>query len=164
MIRRALPLVTYMIRVHGTYRFEYEDALAIGRLAVVEAVDRYVPDRHAEHFSGYICGRINSALIDAARSRDHTRRVGEPLLTTPVGDGEFPVDWLPDERTSSPDLRITVDQVLAEFPRREQFIFYAVILFGYRQRAVGEILGISESRVNQLLMRPYRAVCTELAA
>jgi RNA polymerase sigma factor for flagellar operon FliA len=184
-----------------------EDLVNIGMIGLIDAVDRYEPDRGAS-FTGYLRIRVQGAIVDEMRKndwvprsvRDRGDRLGqarasllakldrEPTdeelaqhLGVPLSrlaelrdrsailqvvslddgaDGEPGVaDVVPCSAQTPHDLaeaegfRAQVRALVHELPERERMIvdLYYTRELGFKE--IGQVLGVTESRISQLHTR-----------
>lgn len=141
-----------------------EDMEAIGLLGLVEAVDRFDPDRGVP-FEAFALRRIRGAVIDQMRHLRPARRtdpesaprllsldrlVEEHAATLPsAGDGL-------DERFEAEDLRERVYWALGSIRRRDREVLARYYGQNLTLRETGARMGITEARVSQLHERAVR--------
>jgi RNA polymerase sigma factor for flagellar operon FliA len=207
LVKHAAGRVAARVPAH----VEFADLLSDGLEGVIQAVERYDPERDAS-FETFAYVRIRGAIIDGLRARDwvprsvrdHARRIEHATteLTTllqraPTGDelcaelgieaarldaqlqliadahivpldepwsgggdegGRLtPLDTLSDPDASDPeasgdarDLRERLGRAIAQLPERERQIMDLRYHHEMKYIEIGDILGISESRVCQL--------------
>jgi RNA polymerase sigma factor FliA len=76
LIMRHLPLAHYVVErlhVRGTTSVGYEDLVSCAILGLIDAVDRYDPDRGVR-FESYALPRIRGTVVDMMRSMDWAPR------------------------------------------------------------------------------------------
>ncbi|ACZ38007.1 FliA/WhiG family RNA polymerase sigma factor [Sphaerobacter thermophilus] len=211
LIRQYAPLVKYVVdrlRVALTATLDRDDLLGYGTIGLIEAIDRFDPERGVK-FETFAIQRIRGAIIDAVRTLDLVPRTArqraraieqayreifaatgrmppEEEVAAHLGmtidafrqalqdaacailplqqsdrDGEGTLeDTLPDAQATEPlDAAVRSDLVhrlaaaLERLPERDRLI---VTLYYYEEltlREISEVLGITESRVSQLLSR-----------
>jgi RNA polymerase sigma factor for flagellar operon FliA len=187
---------------------DFDDLLGHGTVALVEAVDRFEPDRGVR-FETYAAQRIRGAILDAVRAMDtvsrparrrmrwlsdatvqlsralgrvpsdeelaeflgvnvselwrHYRHLGTSLISldaVPVIDDEEAApnhEVYADARQVDPaDAAVrsewvgVIREAIGELPEREQLVLALYYNEGLNLREIGEVLGLSESRVCQL--------------
>jgi RNA polymerase sigma factor for flagellar operon FliA len=213
LILTYAPLVKFVAGRLGSglpAHVEEGDLVSYGLLGLINAIERYDPDRDVK-FETYAISRIRGAIIDElraldwvprsvrTRAREIERAIGElerklhraptdegiarkvgiteeelgdslseisrssiaaldELWTTGAGgDAVALIDTIED--TSGPDpqgalakseLREAIGEAIAALPEREKLV---VTLYYYEEltlREIGEVLGVTESRVSQL--------------
>ncbi len=76
MVLQYAPLVKYVIgrlAVGTPSIVDFDDLLSAGTVGLIQAVDRYNPDRGVK-FETYAISRIRGAIIDSLRALDHLPR------------------------------------------------------------------------------------------
>lgn len=136
---------------------EPDELVSIAYVALCNAATAYDPGRGAS-FRTYAGSRIDTAICDEARRRIGRKGIEKPTripynalssLDALNGVGyEAPADDHPLEDVDSRDF---VDRVLAQLPERERFCLTMYTHGELNQRELGEILGVSESRVSQII-------------
>ncbi len=211
LICQYAPLVKYVVdrlRLSLPPGVDRDDLLGYGTIGLIEAVDRFDPQRGVK-FETYAILRIRGSIIDALRKldilprgvRERARAIEAAHQTLLQRDGVVPSDevvaahldmplpsyrralqdaacrvlslhagserdeipveeMLADEASSEPldavleiDLRACLTRALDELPERGRLI---VTLYYYEELTMKEIsavLGVTESRVSQLLTR-----------
>jgi RNA polymerase sigma factor FliA len=144
-------------RMAGRYRntpLGYDDAVGAGSLALVEAARRFDPGLGVP-FAGFAFLRVRGALADACRSGGRRGRADQEVVCDPdtlcdVGD----------RRVLRPEARMDVLAAVARLRHRLR----AVLLrhaCGEPSCEIAADLGVSESRVSQLLAMARKRVRTE---
>ena len=157
-------LVRHIVRKMGMDRIDHDEAVAIGLLAMVEAAPRYDPSRG--QFSSFIAPRIRGAVIDEYRKlygrKDHSMRPVlwslDKLLQDAAGHEDMHTMLILSLEDTSVhwqewgESAVDTRKVMRRLRPRERVIV--------RQRAkgrtfksIGDELGISESRVCQVLRK-----------
>ena len=171
LIERHLPLcrrVARSTRVPPTAALGHEDLEAAGVVGLIQAVDRFAPERGIP-FEGYAMLRIRGAILDEVRrlddlSRDARREAtalggGPPTMSLDllhergdhVADPGAPAEV--DERIDRVGLRDDVERALATIPGRERSILASYYGKGLTLAMIGRQLGVSEARISQLHSR-----------
>src|SRR5437868_4143931 len=121
------PLVKYVAGRLGSglpAHVDEQDLVSYGLLGLIGAIERFDPDRDVK-FETYAIARIRGAIIDELRA----------------------LDWVPRSvRSRARD----IERAIARLPEREKLV---VTLYYYEEltlREIGEVLGVTESRVSQL--------------
>jgi RNA polymerase sigma factor (sigma-70 family) len=155
---------------------EFDDAFQIVSMAAWAILEN--PPPGAVNVDGLIVMRGVQRLFDELRSGRITgiRRAGlaagqrAPIsLNAPVSVGDETlklVELLPAEETGYRKLEDTaeMDAALGCLPERERFVVYLVFYEELTQREVGELLGLTESRISQILTRAKQRMRAKLAA
>jgi RNA polymerase sigma factor FliA len=105
-----------------------------------------------------IAGRLNMAVADVGMLQSHLRYADPVSLDDPLGDGEsfsrsdFVVDVSvnPERDLLSEELRNQLALAIHRLPTRERRIIALYYHEGLTFRELGEVLGVSETRVHQL--------------
>lgn len=95
--------------------------------------------------------QIRFRLIDLARQR-YGRRTRRDLLTSPMTVDEV-AEFIPDRRTDpigEVECRVVVAQVVRRLPKRQRDALALYVATG-NLREAGAVLGVTESRVSQLV-------------
>lgn len=173
---------------------DVDDLLAVGRMAVLEALERY--EAYGIEESTFVRTRVQQRMIDAIRQVDtRTREENRVLrahangddsvderraraiaarrtisLDQPVGEMGPMIERLECE---APDAEALSDQVrrhaelreaLSSLPDRQREAVCLCLDQGLRLREIGERMGISESRVCQLQKTAVRRLNGHLSA
>ncbi len=169
LIERYLPLcrrIAHATRVLPTAALGAEDLEAAGAVGLIQAIDRFDPERGIP-FEGYAALRVRGAVLDEVRrlddlsrtargrARDDEHRVAMSLECLQerggVGDPSQPAEV--DERAAHDGLRDDVERALAAIPVRERSILASYYSDRLSLAAIGRHLGVSEARVSQLHTR-----------
>jgi len=102
---------------------------------------------------------VTNLCLDHLRKRK-VRKEEPTILTTPDGPldrmdalAEERVDGNPQRRLISSELKVRIQEVLAELTPRERMVFEMRHYQGMRLRAIGEVLGTSEEAAKNCLFR-----------
>lgn len=160
----------------------FDDCRAAAMLGLVEAANRYQPDRGAM-FKTFAQYRIEGAIIDQWRklvfggrhAHDHGITVDQPVsldgLFEYADDDVDPVDWptpgfeddLVDHlSTVTPAELVAV--LLAPLPARLRLVLVECMLHGVPQREMARRLGVTEGRVSQLKGQALARLRDQVAA
>jgi RNA polymerase sigma factor for flagellar operon FliA len=169
LIVRYLPLcrrIAHATKVLPTAALGSEDLEAAGAIGLIQAVDRFDPDRGIP-FEGYAVLRVRGAVLDEARRLDELSRSARLRATDDDHRGALSLEFLQargelgdpaqaaevDERAACDGLRDDVERALAAIPVRERSILASYYTDGLTLAAIGRHLGVSEARVSQLHTR-----------
>ena len=150
----GLSMVRRLARRYRNTPLGYDDAVGVGSVALVEAARRFDPDNGAP-FLGYAFLRVRGAMSDACRSgRTGGRR-----------DREVPCDpeslcLVGDLRSLRPEGPIDLMTAVKRLRRRLRTVLVRHAA-GVPHRQIADDLGVSESRVSQLLTLARRRVEAE---
>src|SRR5438034_1082704 len=148
LILTYAPLVKYVAGRLGTglpAHVEEGDLVSYGLLGLMNAIERYDPGRDIK-FETYAISRIKGAILDELWT-----------ISSSGGDTVSLIDTLQDPNADDPSLEMTRTEVrealalaIAKLPERERTV---ITLYYYEEltlREIGEVLGVTESRVSQL--------------
>ena len=124
-----------------------EDAYGVGALALVEAGRRYDPALGVP-FLGYAFSRVRGAMSDACRAGSRRSRGGRAHREVVCDPGEF--HGLRDLRALRPEARLDLLYAVAGLRHRLRLVLLRHAC-GVPHRVIAEDLGVTESRVSQLL-------------
>jgi len=157
---------------------EEGDLVSYGLLGLIGAIERFDPERDIK-FETYAIARIKGSIIDELRSMDWVPRsvrarardiertieisrspiaaLDELWAGSTGGDPVALIDTLEDPEAPEPqlamaqtELREALGEAISRLPEREKLV---VTLYYYEEltlREIGEVLGVTESRVSQL--------------
>jgi len=131
----------------------YDDAVGVGSVALVEAARRFDPDQGAP-FLGYAFRRVRGAMSDACRGH-RGGRSGSEVACDP---DEFCM--ISDHRTLRQEDRLDILAAIARLRRRLRAVLVRHAC-GVPHRQIAADLGVSESRVSQLLTLARRRVADD---
>jgi RNA polymerase sigma factor (sigma-70 family) len=154
-IVEGLSMVRRMaVRYRGT-PLGADDAYGVGSLALVEAAQRFDPENGAP-FLGYAFLRVRGAMADACRrGRGEGARVDREVVCDPDELCE-----VSDRRVLRPEARLDVLAAVSRLRRRLRTVLLRHAC-GVPSREIAADLGVSESRVSQLLALARRRVRVE---
>jgi RNA polymerase sigma factor (sigma-70 family) len=144
-------------RMAGRYRHTplgYDDAVGAGSVALVEAARRFDPDLGVP-FAGFAFLRVRGALSDACRSGGRGARREQEVACDPDTLCE-----IGDRRLLRPEARLDVLAAVSTLRRRLRTVLLRHAC-GEPSREIAADLGVSESRVSQLLATARRRVRVE---
>lgn len=157
---------------------EIDDARQVATIAAWKVLgdDRY---EHGNNVDGLIASAAYRALQDEIRSgrvtgvkRGRHEQGDQPTLSLnrPVGGNDEYIeliDRIVDERAGDAHDALSDAHVVARameiLPERQRFIVYLYFFEELTQEEIGELLGISNSRVSQLLTASFRKMKPMLA-
>jgi RNA polymerase sigma factor (sigma-70 family) len=153
-----------VLSLPASFAIGVDDAIGEGLVGLCKAAHSY--DGRGR-FLGYANGRIVGEVLDAARRADHVSRVRrdriksgdaenvpppvhlEQLLADHEGLDLHSVIAEPDDEDIA--LRLTLDEALDSIEGRNGAMLRLWLRQGMPMRAIGEMFGISESRVSQVI-------------
>lgn len=143
-------------------RIDMEELIGAGSIGLVKAALKFDPTKGVP-FAIYARLRIRGEILDDLRRRSPIKRkarargVAEPHIVSieePISGGREQIkDTLsetcpgPAQLAESNDHR---DHIVSLFKGRDRRIFELLYVNGFTQKTVGEILGVSESRICQI--------------
>jgi RNA polymerase sigma factor FliA len=213
LVLQYSPLVKYVagrLRARLPESVEYADLVSDGILGLMEAIDRFDPERGLA-FQTYAVPRIRGAMVDALRGldwvprsvRDKVRKVEEAQQRLEARLGRIPDDpeiaaelgitvsalrdlyskvaftsvasvedlELADDLSAAATQEIEDDQakaallkVVRQLPERDQVIIALYYFEGFTLAEIGQVLGVTESRVSQLHSRATLVLRGRLAS
>src|SRR6187200_3005064 len=164
LILTYAPLVKFVAGRLGSSlpsHVDEQDLVSYGLLGLIGAIERFDPDREIK-FETYAIARIKGAIIDELRSLDWVPRsvrarareieraiveLERSLMRAPTDD---PAGADPEFSLEQTELNEALAEAIARLPEREKLV---VTLYYYEEltlREIGEVLGVTESRVSQL--------------
>ncbi len=162
---------------------ETADLVSCGVLGLVQAWDRFDPDRGIS-FEAFAVPRVKGAIIDSIRASDwvprkarlKARETGEPLMALVSMDeskgyeGESTAGKVVDLEAPQPGAELVAAETRRELmwclnrlPEREHMIVTLHYFDGVQLCKIAERLGVTESRVSQLHTRGLRMLREALA-
>ena len=209
IIKRYLPLVKYVVgrmAVTPPQGLDYEDILSFGVFGLIDAVDRFDPNKGFV-FQTFAIPRIRGAILDELRKCDWYSRTGREKVqklnramekvfqdkgglrdewvmqemgvnedeyfelqelasrsfmtsldeVTPLDDGDVSIEATLADDTENAEERLVNESekeilidALKELPERERQMLSLYYYEGLTLKEIGEVLGVSESRVSQI--------------
>jgi RNA polymerase sigma factor (sigma-70 family) len=142
-------------------RFDQEDLVGDGNLALVKAARRYDPN-YGVPFPAFALRYVRGAILDAIRSRARRNALGDGTYAEVVSFDDVGLGAEPDGRRSydPPDPRPTPDatleslerlRVLATLPAGERVALVRTTVDGDSAADVARELGVSPGRVHTLV-------------
>ena len=149
----------------------YEELLSAALFGLTQAAASWRSDRGAS-FRTHAYARMHGAMIDELRQRDHLSRhrrkqVQGGLIEDPGPPVEFDdahAQALIEPSTPLEDLERAdaVRQALDALPGREQFALWLRFQHDCTLGEIGEVLGVTESRVSQIVTRALQRLRARL--
>jgi RNA polymerase sigma factor (sigma-70 family) len=142
-------------------RFDQEDLVADGNLALVKAARRYDP-AYGVPFPAFALSYVRGAILDAIRARARRRALGDGTYADVVSFNDLGPTAHGDERGpyDPPDPRPTPDatveclerlRLLATLPASERVALVRTAVDGESAAEVARDLGVSPGRVHTLV-------------
>ena len=157
LIERYAGMATRMARrLHpvGITATSREDLESAGLVGLIDAVDRYQPDRGVP-FEAYAALRVRGAVLDELRAATGGRRTETPIQLSldellAEGDHTLPsVDETGPQRAAE-DLAARVESALRCLPQRQRDVLARYYGQSLTLREAGRSMGVSEARACQL--------------
>lgn len=142
-------------------RFDQEDLVGDGNLALVKAARRYDPN-YGVPFPAFALRYVRGAILDAIRSRARRNALGDGTYADvisfndlgPSADGEERHSYDPPDPRPTPDATVESLErlrVLATLPRSERVALVRTAVDGETAAEVARDLGVSAGRVHTLV-------------
>lgn len=166
-----MPLVSQLARKaqRQVPQFALDDLVSEGMIGAIQAVDRY--DECDVPLPAYAYRRIRGQIWDHVRdygglSRNHYAAVKEGeeqffvnSLDAPIStgsrdsDGMMLADLLPDDEDAIARMvdELAIRAVMSQVPEKFQDLLQAYHYAGLSMKQIGELRGVTEGRVSQLL-------------
>ena len=141
----------YLAGINATSREDLESA---GLVGLIDAIDRYQPDRGVP-FEAYAALRVRGAVLDELRAATGGRRnetLGAVSLDELLEDGDHrlpSVDETGPQRAVE-ELAARVESALRYLPQRQREVIARYYGQALTLRETGKTMGISEARACQL--------------
>lgn len=178
LAREHMPLLERIARFRTLENEQLDDVRSDALLGLAEALDRYVPAKGIP-FGAWASNQINWAIADGRRQRDHLtrgdrRKAGEysagnggelehgwqhaPVslnqLTEAADGSTFDIRQLSTaDETDELDQAERINDAIQQLPERERFIVVYHFFEDCPLCQIAEMLGVTESRVSQLLAK-----------
>ena len=157
-VEQHLPYVRRLARrvsrqTRGATAVDFDDLVQVGALGLLEAAGRFDP-AYGVSFKTFAKKRVLGAMYDELRRLEphHDERAVSFDAAPVAADGHPLAEAVPDPRAPQPAVD-TWESPLADVERltkRHRFVLGRTAA-GYRQAEIATMLGISTSRVRQLL-------------
>ena len=158
LIERYQPLVCKIVTALKPNEQVYLDLLQEGIVGLVEAVERFEPERGFK-FSTYATFRIRGrALTYLQKSSRHNQPLSEmdKLALYTAGKERLLKD--PDDLAQDAFLLERIQYCIEELPPKEKMAFEAVVIKERAPKDVSKELGISRSYLSRLLKKSWRRI------
>lgn len=144
--RRALTVARRL----GAPSQEWEDLAQEGMTGLLRACRRFDPSRGLQ-FSTFAYPHVIGAVKDAMRRAGGRHEVIslEDALPDLMGEPLTFADVLPAPDVDA-DAGLDLRTALAALPERQRFVLLAMVVGGWKQREVGDALGVTCSRAGQI--------------
>jgi RNA polymerase sigma factor (sigma-70 family) len=151
LVRRIARRVSTRTKRSGTV--DFDDLVQAGSLGLLEASERFDPS-YGVSFKAYARKRVLGAMYDELRRLEPRSRSAALSLdaASPDGDAHALADVVSDPRATEPPIG-RADPLLSNdrrFTDRHRFVVGRAAA-GYSQAEIATMLGVSPSRVRQLL-------------
>lgn len=142
-------------------RFDQEDLVGDGNLALVKAARRYDP-KYGVPFPAFALRYVRGAILDAIRSRARRSSLGDGAYADvvsfedlgPAGGGDGRISFDPPDPRPTPDVTLESLErlrVLATLPASERVALVRTTVDGETVAEVARDLGVSAGRVHTLV-------------
>lgn len=158
LIERYQPLVCKIVTALKPNEQLYLDLFQEGVVGLVEAVERFEPNRGFK-FSTYASFRIRGRALTFLQKHS---RANQPMTESDqmaillMGKEKLMQD--PDDMAQETFLLEKIYEVIAELPDKEKTAFEAVVLQDRVPKEVAKELGISRSYLSRLLKKAWRRI------
>lgn len=157
LIERYSGMATRMARrLHpaGITATSREDLESAGLVGLIDAVDRYQPERGVP-FEAYAALRVRGAVLDELRAATGGRRNEAPTqlsLDALLDEGDHTLPAVDDTgpQRALEDLAARVDSALRHLPQRQREVLARYYGQSLTLREAGKSMGIGEARACQL--------------
>lgn len=153
-IVEGLSMVRRMAQRYRGTPLGADDAYGVGSLALVEAARRFDPDNGAP-FLGYAFLRVRGAMADACRSGRRGARQDREVVCDPDQFCE-----IHDLRAARPEGHLDLMRAVGRLRHRLRVVLLRHAC-GVPHRQIARDMGVTESRVSQLLTTARRRVQVE---
>jgi len=158
LIERYQPLVCKIVTALKPNEQIYLDLFQEGVIGLVEAVERFEPERGFK-FSTYATFRIRGrALTYLQKTGRHNQPMSEMDKMALYTSGKEKLMKEPDDLAQEAFLLERIHYCIQELPPKERRAFEAVVLNEYPPKDVSRLLGISRSYLSRLLKKSWRRI------
>ena len=147
LILHYSPLVKFVagrVAAGLPQNIEQSDLVSYGIFGLIDAIDKFDPGRGYK-FETYAISRIKGAIIDELLSAGSERGSGATVGDTIAGSGHDPV-----EAFESEEMRQVLADAINRMPDRERLVLTLYYYEGLTLAEIGNVLGVTESRVCQI--------------
>lgn len=140
----------------------FMDLCSVGTIGLVDAADRWDESKkQSMSFKNWACRRIVGSILDELQKQGR-RKVSIPL-------DAFQLMYVhqiayPDIEYETKNLRKYVRVILSVLTAKERLVIIHVYLHGMSQRDVGYLLGLSESRISQVIAKCRKLVVAKFGS
>lgn len=176
-----LPLVKYVVskiaKELNVSGLEVGDLVGYGVLGLIDAVEKFDPGRNIK-FSTYAVLRIKGEIIDALRSfgwmprKSKDGRIDEEvedsmeelkeLIFVSVDEGRLADKEMNPWNEEENEMKRKLVEIINGFPEKERIALALYYYEGLTLKEIGAVLGISESRVSQIITSAISKIKTKL--
>lgn len=152
--QRLCRKLASQFRIH--YADDIEDFIQVGMVGLIQAADRFDPNKSSVKFKTYLYKRVMGSLIDECRRMDFVKRRGREkglnpaILSLEHENTESGLTMELEARHTDLDLKIDFYNVFRTLTKREKTVLVN-FLVGNSGRGISARLEITEQRVSQIL-------------
>jgi len=147
---------------------DIDDAISVSFIALIETAKRYDPSKGAS-FRTYAANRIRGAILDEIRSQKWGKKRKNPKKMVSLSrfdklenaeDSRYIPDVLGrnDCGFDEVETRDLINYLLRQFNEKHRRIFCLYVIECKTLKQIGEIMGLSESRIAQIYKRMIRQI------
>ncbi len=150
-------------------QFQLDDLISEGMIGAIQSVDRYDAEQGAP-LTAYASRRISGQMWDHVRSFSHLSRdqyaevkegdaqfhmasLDEPVTANADGSQASLIDLLPDDEDAIARMvdQLAIREIMGMIPEKHQDLLQAYYYAGMTMKQIGELRGVTESRISQQL-------------
>src|SRR5215203_5946826 len=149
------PLVKFVAGRTGARlpsHVDQADLISYGMIGLIEAMERFEPRRQIR-FETFAMQRIRGAIIDELRSLDWVpRSVRSRARDIEAANSKLEHESAPDPQAAldTSEVKDRLAEAIQDLPERETLVVALYYFENLTLREIGEVLGVTESRVSQL--------------